>query len=125
MKNPAGASIANSFNEFVWIDVSADFCLLRCDVIVHCRLDSCLNRRESHCVTLQNVIVHVDAVGIRRRSFGMNLIGQRSDFLSGQIILNFLQKRCRRQRASGQECVYVHNARRRRIDRYVDDGRRD
>lgn len=83
MKNPTGASIANSFNEFVRIDVSADFCLLPCDVIVHCRLDSCLNRRESHRVTLQNLIVHVDAVGISCRRFSMNLISQRPDLFSG------------------------------------------
>ena len=35
----------------------------------------------------------------------MDLIGKRPDFFSGQIILNFLQKRCRRQRAPCQECV--------------------
>ena len=92
MKNPAGASIPNPFNEFIRIDVSADFGLLPCDVIVHCRLDSRLDRRESHCVTLQNVIVNVDAVRRSRRCSSMNLIGQRPDLLSGQIIFNLLQK---------------------------------
>lgn len=92
MKDPAGASIPNSFNEFIGIDVSADFCLLPRNVISYSCLHCSLDRRKSNCVTLQNVIVNVDTVGISRRSFGMDFIGQRPDFLSGQIILNFLQK---------------------------------
>ena len=92
MKNPTGASVSNSFNEFIGIDVSADFGLLPRNVIVHSCLNSRLDRGESHCITLQNVIVNVDTVRRSRRSFSMNLICQRPDLLSGQIIFNFLQK---------------------------------